>query len=351
MTDAGAGGSRRATTGGDEGGAESGGGPESGGGAESEDGADGITRRSAIEAIGAGALLAGGSGAAEAQSSSLRFADPNCPADGSFPFGLRVVCRSHDGRWRHTDPILDPGETIAFGAHVENGSAVEGVSWRYVNLTSDLTRDGGSGDTASESFAVPGIWWAYARLHVASRGVSSRFFGFYVSTPAVTVVRSPSEPVTAGSSGQFAGYIDPSGSVAPGRFADWTWTFTHADHDEPTLTASGAGVEPTFTLPGEYTATVTAAFDAGDRRSASTTFTVAPAPGPVPTVDGVTPTDPDADGVYESLNGNDRVDVDDVVEYFDHLDDAAMADHPEYFDVNGNGRLEFDDVVALFESI
>ncbi len=68
-------------------------------------------------------------------------------------------------------------------------------------------------------------------------------------------------------------------------------------------------------------------------------------------VDGVRPTDPDGDGVYEDLNGNDRVDYDDVVRLFRHPDAPAVTDAPGTYDVNGNGRADYDDVVELFAEV
>lgn len=63
------------------------------------------------------------------------------------------------------------------------------------------------------------------------------------------------------------------------------------------------------------------------------------------------PSDPDGDGVHEDVNGNDRLDFDDVVTLFENMDDAPVTDHESAFDVNGNDRLDFDDIVELFEEI
>jgi|GEM_PF-246231 len=67
--------------------------------------------------------------------------------------------------------------------------------------------------------------------------------------------------------------------------------------------------------------------------------------------DNPAPTDPDGDGLYEDINGNGRIDANDVVVLFNHREDSAITDQIEYFDFNGNGRdvLDFDDINELFE--
>ena len=59
------------------------------------------------------------------------------------------------------------------------------------------------------------------------------------------------------------------------------------------------------------------------------------------------PTDPDNDGVFEDLNGNGRLDFNDVVVLFENLPDAETP----LQDVNDNGRIDFDDIVELFKEI
>ncbi|MDS0259232.1 Ig-like domain-containing protein [Haloarcula sp. S1CR25-12] len=59
------------------------------------------------------------------------------------------------------------------------------------------------------------------------------------------------------------------------------------------------------------------------------------------------PTDPDGDGDYEDLNGNGRLDFQDVVLLFDEQDSLSAT----CYDFNENGRTDYDDVRALFDSI
>ncbi|MDI6876041.1 MAG: PKD domain-containing protein [Methanomicrobiales archaeon] len=60
------------------------------------------------------------------------------------------------------------------------------------------------------------------------------------------------------------------------------------------------------------------------------------------------PTDPNGDGLYEDLNGNGRIDYNDVVLFFNHMEWIAAQQGFACFDFNGNGRIDFDDVVDLF---
>lgn len=73
-----------------------------------------------------------------------------------------------------------------------------------------------------------------------------------------------------------------------------------------------------------------------------------------PLVDGTVPGSARVAGVGErrvDMNANRRIDSDDVVTYFLHMDDPSMAEHPRFFDLNGNDRVDFDDVVVLFGAI
>jgi PKD repeat protein len=60
------------------------------------------------------------------------------------------------------------------------------------------------------------------------------------------------------------------------------------------------------------------------------------------------PTDPDYDGIYEDLNGDDRMDFEDITLFFAQLDWVAANEPAGAFDPNGNGRTDFDDIVKVF---
>jgi len=67
--------------------------------------------------------------------------------------------------------------------------------------------------------------------------------------------------------------------------------------------------------------------------------------------DNPLPTDPDGDGEYEDLNGNGRLDSEDVVLLFQNKDSEAVTDNADAYDFNDNGRIDFDDINELFEEL
>jgi secreted PhoX family phosphatase len=66
---------------------------------------------------------------------------------------------------------------------------------------------------------------------------------------------------------------------------------------------------------------------------------------------GAPPTDPDGDGLYEDVNGNGRLDYDDIVTLFEALEDDSTRLNGAAFDFNDNGRLDYDDVVELYTEV
>lgn len=58
--------------------------------------------------------------------------------------------------------------------------------------------------------------------------------------------------------------------------------------------------------------------------------------------------DGDGDGLHEDVNGNGRLDSDDVVVFFDLFEDDAIQAHADAFDFSESEDVGFDDVVALY---
>ncbi|MFB6168150.1 MAG: alkaline phosphatase D family protein [Haloferacaceae archaeon] len=90
--------------------------------------------------------------------------------------------------------------------------------------------------------------------------------------------------------------------------------------------------------------------DAGDAPEAETRRGVLVV-GPPTVTGGESPTDVDGDGLYEDLNGNGRLDYDDVRTLFDNFDSDSVTMNRSAYDFNGNGRLDFNDVVDLFGEV
>ncbi|WP_226040630.1 alkaline phosphatase PhoX [Natrinema sp. DC36] len=66
---------------------------------------------------------------------------------------------------------------------------------------------------------------------------------------------------------------------------------------------------------------------------------------------GRAPTDPDGDGRFEDTNGNGRLDYDDVVLLFDHIEDDSVTLNADAYDFNENGRIDYDDIDELYDEL
>lgn len=63
------------------------------------------------------------------------------------------------------------------------------------------------------------------------------------------------------------------------------------------------------------------------------------------------PTDPDYDMDIEDLNGNQDIDFDDVILYFNYLEWIETNEPIVPFDYNNNGRIDFDDLFILYNEV
>jgi PKD repeat protein len=63
------------------------------------------------------------------------------------------------------------------------------------------------------------------------------------------------------------------------------------------------------------------------------------------------PTDPDADGSYEDLNGNGLTDFADVIIYFTNMNWIEDNQPQGCFDYNANGLIDFNDLILLFQEV
>ena len=61
------------------------------------------------------------------------------------------------------------------------------------------------------------------------------------------------------------------------------------------------------------------------------------------------PTDPDRDGLYEDINGNKRLDLNDIVIFFSNLDMVVNHEPWWSFDFDRNRVINLNDVVSLFQ--
>ena len=145
----------------------------------------------------------------------------------------------------------------------------------------------------------------------------------------------------------------------------WTWNFGNSNTTGSTLQS------PTTTYwgrPAKYTVTLTASSSTDSGAFTRNEFiNVTPYLEKFPTFDsahnidgwmGNLPTDLNGDYVYEDINGNGRVDYNDVVTFYNAvLSDTTPAENEwvqtvtladfENYDYNGNGATDLSDVIAL----
>ena len=147
----------------------------------------------------------------------------------------------------------------------------------------------------------------------------------------ITLSRSPSGVWKLWQNGVYVGTT--TSTIAPGRYVKvrthWATPATYAWDNF---------------LVRTYSATPPAATTfSGEVESDS-------APQPFP---GLTayPRDLAGNGLYTDINGNNRLDYNDLTVFFQHLAWAKTAQPIACFDFNGNGWLDYNDVITLFTTI
>jgi PKD repeat protein len=145
----------------------------------------------------------------------------------------------------------------------------------------------------------------------------------------------------------FVQFTDLSAGDPP--VSSWSWDFDNDGVVDSTLQDPVAS----FNRSGNYTVNLTVQNTYSSDTEVKVdyirvTSLVKPFPGQTSE-----PTDPDGDGLYEDINGNGRLDYDDVVIYYDNM--QWIRDQPdvgiEPYDYNGNGRIDYDDVVVLYQEL
>ncbi len=137
-------------------------------------------------------------------------------------------------------------------------------------------------------------------------------------------------------------------NTSAGNPTTWTWTFGDGatSHEKDPIHVYAAA--------GAYDVSLTVANALGSDGEAKTHYIVVAAPPPavIPIPDSTgSPTDTDADGLYDDVNGNGRSDFADVVLYFNQMTWIAANEPVAAFDFNANGRIDFADVVWLFNHL
>jgi secreted PhoX family phosphatase len=177
-------------------------------------------------------------------------------------------------------------------------------------------------------------------------GIAGGKFSLTVADPDVVEITSASFPDAVGLSD--APTISDDGSVATFKFSDINGAMqaegTEFTLATVTLTGTGAGVTDLDTA-GALDDDAGQSIDVEARSGLAIT-----GPPSIGTGD-TTPKDPDGDGLYEDVNGNGRVDYEDVVLLFNNLDSNNVSSNVRAFDFNQNDRLDFDDINTLYQEV
>jgi uncharacterized repeat protein (TIGR01451 family) len=125
----------------------------------------------------------------------------------------------------------------------------------------------------------------------------------------------------------------------------WSWDF-----GDGAISADRYPIH-TYSTTGLYTVNLTVS-NANGKDSKLATISVFAQPAII-VFPGYTnpPTDLDQDGLYEDINGNGRLDFDDVVAYYDNMDWIEENVPLALFDYNNNEVVDFDDVVKLYDML
>jgi beta propeller repeat protein len=127
---------------------------------------------------------------------------------------------------------------------------------------------------------------------------------------------------------------------------EWDWDFGDG------ATSIEQNTVHTYSAAGNYTVNLTVSNSNGTD-SKLATITVLAQPVLLSAFPGYTnpPTDLDQNGLYEDIHGNEMLDFDDVVAYYDNMDWIEENAPLELFDYNNNGLIDFDDVVKLYDML
>jgi secreted PhoX family phosphatase len=179
-------------------------------------------------------------------------------------------------------------------------------------------------------------------------GVSGGRISVAVSDPEVATITGVSFP------GELAltdGEVGDDGTTATVRFADPERAVQPGEMDVP-LASLEVRAESAGTTDLDVEVHQLDAEDGSEigAEARSGVFVGGPE-GPPAVGGGAAPTDPDGDGRYEDVNGNGRLDYDDIVSLFEEFDSDAVRLNEAAYDFNENGRLDYDDLTALYEEI
>ncbi len=201
------------------------------------------------------------------------------------------------------------------------------------------------GDGGTSTAQNPQHTYAAPGLYTVTLTATNEYGSDYeLKTDYITVYG----PVTA----QFT--ATPTAGIAPltvqftdlstGGPTSWLWTFGDGN------TSTSQNPQHTYTTAGTHTVTLTASHPYDSDTETKTAYITVAVLQPFPGLPLI-PRDLTGNGLYTDINGNNRLDYNDLTVFFQNLAWAKTAQPTECFDFNGNGWLDYNDVITLFSII
>jgi len=201
----------------------------------------------------------------------------------------------------------------------------------------------GDGGTSSEqnpqhTYTTPG-------LYTVTLNATNEYGSDYeLKTDYITVYGPVTAQFTANITGGTAPVAVQFTDLSTGGPTSWSWTFG----DGGTSTAQNP--QHTYTTAGTHTVTLTASHPYDSDTETKTAYITVAVLQPFPGITAL-PRDLAGTGLYTDINGNGRLDYNDLTIFFQHLAWAKTAQPIACFDFNGNGWLDYNDVITLFATI
>jgi PKD repeat protein len=167
---------------------------------------------------------------------------------------------------------------------------------------------------------------------------------YELKTDYITVYGPVTAQFTANVTGGTAPVAVQFTDLSTGSPTSWSWTFGDGN------TSTDQNPVHTYTTAGTHTVTLTASHPYDSDTETKTAYITIAVLQPFPGITAL-PRDLAGTGLYEDINGNNRLDYNDLTVFFQHLAWAKTAQPTECFDFNGNGWLDYNDVITLFSII
>ncbi len=165
-----------------------------------------------------------------------------------------------------------------------------------------------------------------------------------IRTDYITVYGPVTAQFTANITGGTAPLTVQFTDLSTGGPTSWLWSFGDGN------TSTAQNPQHTYTTAGAHTVTLTASHPYDSDTETKTSYITVAVLQPFPGLTNI-PRDLAGNGLYTDINGNNRLDYNDLTVFFQHLAWAKTAQPIACFDFNGNGWLDYNDVITLFSTI